>query len=240
MSRAGDSAGRRGAEPGKAEGGVAQMAARLSVVTWPGWSGPAALPASPELAEHGAHWDAGRVRVLWAPDGTGPGSDGRSSGDAGLRARWGNGRAADIGHGMSARQRAGIGQVAGGREGAGQGARHGENAGLDPLRVLMLHDRLGPAGAARHLLETRDDLDRRLERIARLSRRGARADLAAAMHGLIGRCDEVGLGRLANVAGHVTDCLRRNDCTALAASLSRLHRIGRRAMSELGAASGLA
>ncbi|MWD26772.1 hypothetical protein E0K89_004700 [Aquicoccus sp. SCR17] len=114
-----------------------------------------------------------------------------------------------------------------------------EGAGLDSLRLLMLHDALGTAGAMRLVLEVRADLTLRLPRVERLFRRGARADLAAAMHSLISLCDQVGLGRLAQVAGHVADCLRRGDDRALSANMERLQRLGQRAIAELDAACGL-
>lgn len=114
-----------------------------------------------------------------------------------------------------------------------------EGAGLDSLRLLMLHDALGTAGAMRLVAEVRADLTLRLPRIGRLFRRGARADLAAAMHGLISLCDQVGLGRLARVAGHVVDSLCRGDDRALRANMERLQRLGWRAIAELDAAFGL-
>ena len=105
---------------------------------------------------------------------------------------------------------------------------------IDPEPLARLQVALGPQGAEDVVCRALEDISHRLRRLSEdhVARdmdkvsRGARSIAAVSA--------QIGLGDLALVAGHVLDCAGRGDSGALAATLARLFRVGRRAVTEIG------
>lgn len=105
---------------------------------------------------------------------------------------------------------------------------------IDPEPLARLQVALGPQGAEDVVCRALEDISHRLRRLseAHLARdldkvsRGARSIAAVSA--------QIGLRDLALVAGHVLDCAGRDETDALAATLARLFRVGRRAVTEIG------
>lgn len=115
---------------------------------------------------------------------------------------------------------------------------------IDPEPLARLQAALGPQGAEDVVCRALEDISHRLRRLNEdfakrdidLVSRGARSIAAVAV--------PIGLRDLALVAGHVLDCANsynanfdyvRDDAdVALCATLARLFRVGRRAVTEIG------
>lgn len=105
---------------------------------------------------------------------------------------------------------------------------------IDPEPLARLQAALGPQGAEDVVCRALEDISHRLRRLSEdhanddLDRvaRGARSIAAVSA--------QIGLRDLAHVAGHVLDCAGRVDPAALDATLARMFRVGRRAVTEIG------
>lgn len=110
---------------------------------------------------------------------------------------------------------------------------------IDPDPLARLQVALGPQGAEDVVCRALEDISHRLRR---LSEDHAQCDMDKVARGarsIAAVSSQIGLPDLALVAGHVLDCAKRDDatsdtCAALAATVARLFRVGRRAVTEIG------
>ena len=108
-----------------------------------------------------------------------------------------------------------------------------ERAQLDPDRLEKLYDQLGAAGAEDVVCRALEELAVRLSHTERCYRAGELNDMRKSARSLIAIADQIGMGTLAKVARDVTCCIDMQDRTALAATLSRLLRIGESSLNEI-------
>ncbi len=110
---------------------------------------------------------------------------------------------------------------------------------IDPEPLARLQVALGPQGAEDMVCRALEDISHRLRR---LSEDHAQCDMEKVSRGarsIAAVSAQIGLRDLALVAGHVLecaaqDCARHEAKAALAATLARLFRVGRRAVTEIG------
>lgn len=114
-----------------------------------------------------------------------------------------------------------------------------ENVRLDPDRLEALYDELGEAGAEDVVCRAMEELAVRLSMIERLYRTEQVQDMRRATRALIGIADQIGMPTVRRVARDVTTCIDSNDQVALAATLTRLMRIGERSLTEIWDMQGL-
>ena len=89
------------------------------------------------------------------------------------------------------------------------------------------------AGAEDVVCRALEELALRLSHCEGLFRAGQWPELRKNVRSLIAIGEQVGMTALAQVAGDVTICIDRPDPTALAATLSRLLRIGERSLTAV-------
>ncbi|MBM1632722.1 hypothetical protein JQV27_10930 [Sulfitobacter mediterraneus] len=108
-----------------------------------------------------------------------------------------------------------------------------EQISVDQDRLGALYTQLGEAGAEDVVCRALEDLARRLTQCEQKFRDAAWPDLQKSARSLIAVADQIGMADLAKVAGDVVQCVANNDATALAATLSRLFRIGERSLTAI-------
>ncbi len=108
-----------------------------------------------------------------------------------------------------------------------------EQISVDQDRLGALYTQLGEAGAEDVVCRALEDLARRLTQCEQHFRDAAWADLQKSARSLIAISDQIGMADLAKVARDVGQCVTNNDATALAATLSRLFRIGERSLTAI-------
>ncbi len=101
---------------------------------------------------------------------------------------------------------------------------------VDQDRLGALYSQLGEAGAEDVVCRALEELAMRLSHCEQLFRDGAWADLRKNSRSLIAIAEQVGMSALSQVARDVTLCIDRGDTTAVAATLSRLIRVGERSL----------
>lgn len=104
---------------------------------------------------------------------------------------------------------------------------------LDGDRLEALYAQLGETGAENVVCRALEELAVRLSHTERCYREGRTADMRKSARSLVAIADQIGMRMLARVARDVTDCVDAGDHIALAATLSRLLRIGERSLSEV-------
>lgn len=104
--------------------------------------------------------------------------------------------------------------------------RHSETACLDRDRLEELVIELGEPGAERYVGRALDTIAVRLNRCERARRSGDMARLITSAEELAGCAQQIGLVTLERVARDVILTARRGDEASLAATLSRMVRIG--------------
>ncbi len=104
---------------------------------------------------------------------------------------------------------------------------------LDPDSLQLLIEQLGESGANDVVCRAMEELAIRLADLPALHRAGRLPEMERLAHSLIAISEQIGLASLARVAGDVTECLRRGDSVAVAATLGRLERIGERSLSTI-------
>lgn len=114
-----------------------------------------------------------------------------------------------------------------------------EQIQLDQVRLGTLYAQLGEAGAGNVISRAMEELAVRLAQCDTLWRAGNRVQLRKHARSLIAIADQIGMHRLAHVAGDVTLCLDAEDDVAVAATLSRMLRIGERSLSAIWAMEDL-
>ena len=108
-----------------------------------------------------------------------------------------------------------------------------EQVRVDQDRLGALYSQLGEAGAEDVVCRALEELSLRLSHCEALYRAGSWVQLRKNVRSLIAIGDQVGMSALSRVAGDVTCCIDRSDATALAATLSRLLRIGERSLTAV-------
>jgi hypothetical protein len=108
-----------------------------------------------------------------------------------------------------------------------------EAVGLNAARLEELYVQLGEVGAENVVCRALEELAARLSHTERCYREGRSMDLRKSARSLVAISDQIGMQMLSRVAGDVTICADSGDSVALAATLSRLLRIGERSLSEI-------
>lgn len=117
--------------------------------------------------------------------------------------------------------------------------RLAEQIQLDQVRLGALYAQLGESGADDVISRAMEELAVRLAQCDTLWRAGNLVQLRKHARSLIAIADQIGMHRLAQVAGDVTICLDNDDEVAVAATLSRMLRIGERSLSAIWAMEDL-
>lgn len=104
---------------------------------------------------------------------------------------------------------------------------------LNPDRLEELYVQLGEAAAENVLCRALEELAVRLSHTERCYRKGGMDDTRKAARSLVAIADQIGMQMLSRVAADVTACADSGDTVALAATLTRLLRIGERSLSEV-------
>lgn len=108
-----------------------------------------------------------------------------------------------------------------------------EQVDLDQDRLGALYHQLGEDGAEDVVCRALEELATRLGQCERLYRDEAWGALRKNSRSLIAIADQIGMYALARVAGDVTICLDRGDAISVAATLSRLIRVGERSLTAV-------
>ena len=104
---------------------------------------------------------------------------------------------------------------------------------LNSDRLEELYSQLGEAGAEDVVCRALEELAVRLSQTERCHREGRLADMRKSSRSLVAIADQIGMHMLSRVAADVVMCVDRYDPVAIAATLSRLLRIGERSLSEV-------
>ncbi|SNR33147.1 hypothetical protein [Puniceibacterium sediminis] len=108
-----------------------------------------------------------------------------------------------------------------------------ESARLDPDRLDALYSQLGPNAAEEVVCRAMEELAVRLGHIDQLFRKGSWEDMRKNTRALMAIAEQIGMMGLARVGGHVIDCIDDADGIALAATLSRLARLGEGSLTAI-------
>lgn len=114
-----------------------------------------------------------------------------------------------------------------------------EQAQLDRARLRMLYRKLGQDGADTVIGRAGRELSSRLTRCAILWNDGDMDGLRKCARSMIAVADQAGMMKLAAVARDVTQAADQHDSVALAATLSRLHRVGAASLHAVWLAQGV-
>ncbi len=105
-----------------------------------------------------------------------------------------------------------------------------ETVNVDEERLGTLYAQLGEAGAEDVVCRALEELAMRMTHCDKLYQEESWPELRKNTRSLIAIADQIGMAKLSAVANDVTQCIDNNDWTALAATLSRLLRIGERSL----------
>lgn len=105
-----------------------------------------------------------------------------------------------------------------------------ETVHVDQDRLGSLYAQLGTAGAEDIVCRALEELALRLSHCETLYRKDDLPGLRKNTRSLIAIADQIGMSALSQSAGAVTECIDQDDQTAIAATLSRLIRIGERSL----------
>ena len=111
--------------------------------------------------------------------------------------------------------------------------RLSESVQLDQVRIDTLYAQLGETGAENVVCRAMEELALRMSQCETLWRDQNKAQLRKHARSLIAIADQIGMKTLARVAGDVTNCVDDMDDVALAATLSRMLRIGERSLAAI-------
>jgi len=114
-----------------------------------------------------------------------------------------------------------------------------ERVAVDEDRLSALYAQLGVPGAEDVVCRAIEDLAIRLSRCDVLHRSQDWKNLRKNARCLIAIADQVGMRSLSRIAGDVTACIDRDDPIALAATLSRLLRVGERSLAAMWTAGDM-
>ncbi len=108
-----------------------------------------------------------------------------------------------------------------------------ENVNVDQDRLGALYSQLGEAGAEDVVCRALEELALRLSHCEALFRESCWSDLRKNTRSLIAIADQIGMLALSHVAGDVTRCIDQGNMVAIAATLSRLIRVGERSLTAV-------
>ena len=108
-----------------------------------------------------------------------------------------------------------------------------ENVRLDPDKLGELYAQLGEAGAEDVVCRAMEELALRMSHCDRLYQASNWLELRKNCRSLIAIAEQVGLQKLANVAGDVICAIDQNSHVAIGATLTRLIRIGERSLTAI-------
>lgn len=111
--------------------------------------------------------------------------------------------------------------------------RLSEQIQLDQGRLGTLYTQLGEASAENVVCRAMEELAVRMAQCDTLWRANNRAQLRKHARSLIAISDQIGMHRLAQVAADVTNSIDQDNDVAIAATLSRMLRIGERSLSAI-------
>ncbi len=104
---------------------------------------------------------------------------------------------------------------------------------LDQARLEQLYLQLGEAGAEDVVCRALEEVAVRLSHTERCFRLGQVQDMRKSARSLIAIAEQIGMSKLAGVARDVTLSIDLHDKVAIAATLSRLLRIGETSLHEV-------
>nr|WP_232617784.1 hypothetical protein [Pseudooceanicola antarcticus] len=104
---------------------------------------------------------------------------------------------------------------------------------LDADRLRDLYMRLGDVGAEDVVCRAMEEIAVRLSHTERLYRQDRMVDMRKSARSLVAISEQVGMRALCAVAEDVTGCIDAGDQVALAATLSRLLRVGERSLTAI-------
>lgn len=108
-----------------------------------------------------------------------------------------------------------------------------ETANLDHDQLGTLYAQLGAVGAEDVLRRAMEELALRLSHSERLYQQGDMTELCKSAHSLIAIAEQIGMAKLAHVALDVCACADAKDFVAVAATLSRLMRVGEASLTAV-------
>jgi hypothetical protein len=108
-----------------------------------------------------------------------------------------------------------------------------EQVDVDQDRLGALYSQLGEASAEDVVCRALEELALRMSHCDRLYREQNMPELRKNTRSLIAIADQIGMQKLSQVAGYVTQCIDACDNNGLAATLSRLLRIGERSLTAI-------
>ena len=111
--------------------------------------------------------------------------------------------------------------------------RHVEGVRLDPERLLALYEELGQSGAEQVICTAVEELAVRLSDLQRFAMTGDMQALIRSARLLATLARQIGMTTLARVAEDVANCAAVDDTNSLAATVSRLARIGDRSLTAV-------
>jgi hypothetical protein len=114
-----------------------------------------------------------------------------------------------------------------------QQIRPNEQVSVDHDRLGALYLQLGEAGAEDVVCRALEELAKRLGQCDVLFRAAQWEDLRKNVRALVTISEQIGMRDVARVAQDVTDCLDRNDGISVAATLSRLIRLGEQSLTAV-------
>lgn len=108
-----------------------------------------------------------------------------------------------------------------------------EAANLDHEQLGTLYAQLGTVGAEDVLRRAMEELALRLSHSERLYQQGELPELRKSVHSLIAIAEQIGMRKLARVADDVRYVVDQSDPVAIAATLSRLMRVGEASLTAV-------
>ena len=110
---------------------------------------------------------------------------------------------------------------------------HRENAGVNPDRLAELYVELGQAGAESAVCRAMEELSERLHRIHAACEPLNLNTVEKTARSMMGIAEQIGMHKLAQVAGDVQTAAAQGDPVSLAATVSRLLRIGESSLTGI-------
>ena len=108
-----------------------------------------------------------------------------------------------------------------------------EQVAVDREQLGLLYTQLGEVGAEDVVCRAMEELALRMAHCDRLYRTRDRFGLRKAVHGLVAIADQIGMALVSQVARDVVTCIDQDEDIALAATLSRLIRVGERSLNAI-------
>lgn len=108
-----------------------------------------------------------------------------------------------------------------------------EKVSVDQERLGALYSQLGEASAEDVVCRALEELALRMSHCEKLHGEQAWPQLRKNTRSLIAIADQIGMQKLSQIASDVTQCIDANDHNGLAATLSRLLRVGERSLTAI-------